>query len=167
MAAMDRAPSVILGLCSYTHDSSAALLVDGELIGFVEEERLSQQKHTKDYPRHAVEWLLGQAGLTAADVDAIAYNFQPAHYLAESPAALRLALSPTTRDRALPRARGFAKVALRTQLRTRTLGRQFPPPASPPSCTTAHTSWRPSPPLGGTSRPCSSSTASASGRPRP
>ncbi|MEU0274854.1 carbamoyltransferase N-terminal domain-containing protein [Streptomyces sp. NPDC006307] len=123
---MDRAPSVILGLCSYTHDSSAALLVDGELIGFVEEERLSQQKHTKDYPHRAVDWLLGEAGLTASAVDAVAYNFQPARYLAESPAALRLALSATTRNRALPRARGFAKVALRTQLRTRMLGRLFP-----------------------------------------
>jgi carbamoyltransferase len=126
MAAMDRAPSVILGLCSYTHDSSAALLVDGELIGFVEEERLSQQKHTKDYPHRAVDWLLGEAGLTVAAVDAVAYNFQSARYLAESPAALRLALSATTRNRALPRARGFAKVALRTHLRTRTLGRLFP-----------------------------------------
>ncbi|WP_329620046.1 carbamoyltransferase [Streptomyces sp. NBC_01255] len=126
MAAVNRAPSVILGLCAYTHDSSASLLVDGKLIGFVEEERLSQQKHTKEYPRHAVEWLLSEAGLSAADVDAIAYNFQPARYLVESPAALRLALSPTTRDRALPRARGFAKVALRTHLRTRALGRRFP-----------------------------------------
>ncbi|MBB2744649.1 UNVERIFIED_ORG: carbamoyltransferase [Microbispora rosea subsp. rosea] len=123
---MDRIPSVILGLCSYTHDSAAALLVDGELIGFVEEERLSQRKHTKDYPRLAVEWLLGEAGLTAGDVEAVAYNFQPARYLVESPAALRLALSVTTRDRALARARGFAKVALRTQQRVRTLGRLFP-----------------------------------------
>ncbi|MCX4785423.1 carbamoyltransferase [Streptomyces sp. NBC_01221] len=123
---MKRTPSVILGLCSYTHDSSAALLVEGELIGFVEEERLSEQKHTKDYPGRAVEWLLGQAKLTAADVDAVAYNFQPARYLAESPAALRLALSAATRDRTLARARGFAKVAMRTQRRTRFIGRQFP-----------------------------------------
>ncbi|MFD3997909.1 carbamoyltransferase [Streptomyces sp. NPDC058548] len=123
---MDQAPSVILGLCSYTHDSAAALLVDGQLVGFVEEERLSQKKHTRGYPRHAVEWLLGEAGLSATDVDAVAYNFQPARYLIESPAALRLALSPTTRDRAVPRARGFAKVALRTQIRVRDIGRRFP-----------------------------------------
>ncbi|MFD8011574.1 carbamoyltransferase [Streptomyces sp. NPDC058955] len=125
-AAVDQAPSVILGLCSYTHDSAAALLVDGQLVGFVEEERLSQQKHTKDYPHHAVEWLLGEAGLSATDVDAVAYNFQPTHYLLESPAALRLARSPTTRDRAVPRAWGFAKVALRTELRVRDIGRRFP-----------------------------------------
>lgn len=123
---MDQAPSIILGLCSYTHDSAAALLVDGQLVGFVEEERLSQKKHTKDYPRRAVEWLLGEVGLSATDVDAVAYNFQPARYLLEPPAALRLALSPTTRDRAIPRARSFAKVAMRTQLRVRDIGRRFP-----------------------------------------
>lgn len=123
---MKRTPAVILGLCSYTHDSSAALLVDGELVGFVEEERLSEQKHTKLYPARAIEWLLGRAKLTAADVDAVAYNFQPVRYLAESPTALRLALSPMTRDRSLARAHGFAKVAVRTQRRLRMLGRQFP-----------------------------------------
>ncbi|MEV8037866.1 carbamoyltransferase C-terminal domain-containing protein [Streptomyces sp. NPDC086182] len=123
---MKATPQVILGLCSYTHDSSAALLVDGELRGFVEEERLTAIKHTKDYPARAVEWLLGEAKLTASDVDAVAYNFQPAHFLAESPAALRLALSAATRDRVLPRAHGFAKTAVRTHRRTRLIGRQFP-----------------------------------------
>ncbi|MEU6341877.1 carbamoyltransferase C-terminal domain-containing protein [Streptomyces sp. NPDC046977] len=123
---MKRTTSVVLGLCSYTHDSSAALLVGGELVGFVEEERLSEQKHTRAYPARAVEWLLNQAKLTAADVEAVAYNFQPVRYLAESPAALRLALSPATRDRALARVHGFAKVAVRTQRRTRLIGQQFP-----------------------------------------
>ncbi|MFJ9085888.1 carbamoyltransferase [Streptomyces sp. NPDC102384] len=121
-----RTPSVVLGLCSYTHDSAAALLVDGELIGFVEEERLSGQKHTRLYPTHAVDWLLGRAKLTSADVDTVAYNFQPVRYLTESPAALRMALSPTTRDRACARAHGFAKVAARTLTRTRVIGQQFP-----------------------------------------
>ncbi|MEC4020479.1 carbamoyltransferase family protein [Streptomyces sp. H27-D2] len=123
---MDHAPAILLGLCSFTHDSSAALLVEGELVGFVEEERLSQKKHTRSYPHHAVEWLLGKADIKPGDVDAVAYNFQPVRYLAETPAALRFALSRTTRSRALPRAAGFAKVAVRTQRRLQSLGRQFP-----------------------------------------
>ncbi|GAA4935958.1 carbamoyltransferase C-terminal domain-containing protein [Streptomonospora halophila] len=123
---MKHPPSVILGLCSYTHDSSAALLVNGELIGFVEEERLSERKHTADYPARAIAWLLARANLTAADVDAVAYNFQPSRYLAEVPAALQLTLSPAARDRALARARGFAKVAVRTQRRIRRLSQKFP-----------------------------------------
>jgi carbamoyltransferase len=123
---MNHTPPVVLGLCSYTHDSSAALLMDGELIGFVEEERLSEQKHTNLYPSRAVAWLLDQAKLTATDVDAVAYNFRPSRYLAEAPAALRLALSSASRDRALARARGFTKVAVRTQHRLRLIGQQFP-----------------------------------------
>ncbi|MFF4835160.1 carbamoyltransferase [Streptomyces sp. NPDC001315] len=120
------AAQVVLGLCSFTHDSSAALVVHGRLIGFVEEERLSQRKHTHEYPHHAIDWLLREAGLDAHNVDVVAYNFQPHRYLAESPAALRLALSASTRERALPRTRGFAKVALRTRDRLRYLGERFP-----------------------------------------
>lgn len=55
---------VVLGLCAFTHDPSAALVVDGELVGLVEEERLSGIKHTKQYPRLAVDWLLARAGIT-------------------------------------------------------------------------------------------------------
>ncbi|MFE7300610.1 carbamoyltransferase N-terminal domain-containing protein [Streptomyces sp. NPDC057579] len=123
---MNQVPSVVLGVCSFTHDSAAALLIDGELVGFVEEERLSQQKHTREYPRQAIEWLLEEAGITRDDVDAVAYNFHPSRYLAEVPAALRMALSGTTRSRAVPRAAGFAKVALRTQRRLRLLAQGFP-----------------------------------------
>ncbi|MEU2868643.1 carbamoyltransferase C-terminal domain-containing protein [Streptomyces olivoreticuli] len=123
---MDQMPAVILGLCSFTHDSAAALLVNGNLVGFVEEERLSGKKHTREYPHHAIAWLLDQASLTPTDVDAVAYNFQPARYLAEAPAAVRLLLSSTTRSRALPRATGFTKVAMRTQRRLQYLRQQFP-----------------------------------------
>ncbi|GIF75944.1 carbamoyltransferase N-terminal domain-containing protein [Asanoa siamensis] len=123
---MGRVHSVVLGLCSYTHDSSAALLVDGELVGFVEEERLSATKHTSRYPEAAVAWLLDRANLTAGHVDAVAYNFQPVHYLLESSAALQKAFFPATGGRALARAHGFAKVAMRTRRRTRAIGRRFP-----------------------------------------
>ncbi|MFI9201634.1 carbamoyltransferase [Streptomyces sp. NPDC053048] len=123
---MDQVPAVVLGLCSFTHDSAAALLVNGELVGFVEEERLSGKKHTREYPHHAIAWLLGRAGLAPTDVDAVAYNFQPARYLAEVPATARLLLSSATRSRVLPRATGFAKVAVRTQRRLQYLRRQFP-----------------------------------------
>jgi carbamoyltransferase len=75
-------PSAVLGLCSYTHDSAAALIVDGDLVGFVEEERLAGEKHTKAYPARAVAWLLAEAGLAAGQVTAVGYNFQARRYLA-------------------------------------------------------------------------------------
>ncbi|GHJ35420.1 carbamoyltransferase C-terminal domain-containing protein [Streptomyces sp. TS71-3] len=123
---MSMPPSVVLGLCSFTHDSAAALLVDGELIGFVEEERLSEQKHTSAYPDRAVAWVLAKAGLRPSDVDVVAYNFQSARYLAEAPAAMRLAFSPEARGRVMARAAGFTRVAVRTCRRVHALAGRFP-----------------------------------------
>ncbi|MCF2434351.1 thymidylate synthase [Streptomyces thinghirensis] len=158
-------PSVVLGPCSYTPRPRSALLVDGELVGFVEEERLSEQKHTKLYPARAVGWLLDQAKLSATDVDAVAYNFQPARYLAESPVALRMAPSSATRDRSLACAHGFARGRPAHPAAAARPRQPVPRPASHRSCTTEPTSSRPTPPPAGTKRPYSSSTASASGRP--
>jgi len=45
----DRHPNV-LGLCSFTHDSAAALISGGRLTGMAEEERLSGVKHTASTP---------------------------------------------------------------------------------------------------------------------
>ncbi|MGW3729155.1 carbamoyltransferase family protein [Streptomyces sp. NPDC000851] len=116
----------VLGLCSYTHDSAAALIVDGRLVGFVEEERLCQVKHTKAYPELAVTWLLQEAGLRPDDIDAVGYNFSAAHYLRAVPRSSTLLLAAETRSRALPRALGFATVAGRTMARQRTLAGKFP-----------------------------------------
>ncbi|MGF1425038.1 carbamoyltransferase family protein [Kitasatospora sp. LaBMicrA B282] len=118
--------AVVLGLCSFTHDSSAALFVNGDLAGFVEEERLSGVKHTKQYPEHAVRWLLDHNGLKASDVTAVAYNFRPGPYFAEVPKALAMALGSATRPRALRRAAGFAKVGQRTRRRLAQLAVRFP-----------------------------------------
>ncbi|MDA0634369.1 carbamoyltransferase [Nonomuraea sp. MCN248] len=119
-------PYVVLGVCSFTHDSSAALLVDGELVGFVEEERLSGVKHTRTYPEHAVTWLMSEAGITPEQVNEVAYNFHGLHYLRVVPAALGLVGDPASRHRAVARAASFTKVALRTVRRVQALRRRFP-----------------------------------------
>ncbi|WP_117211661.1 carbamoyltransferase family protein [Allorhizocola rhizosphaerae] len=117
---------VILGLCAYTHDSAAALLVNGELVGFCEEERLDGVKHSNAFPRRAIDWLLSDAGLSTKDVTAVAYNFVPGRYLgALSQMPLHL-LHSATAARAIPRARSFANVARRTQDRLRSLKQHFP-----------------------------------------
>ncbi|MFI6332975.1 carbamoyltransferase [Micromonospora chersina] len=118
--------SVVLGLCAYTHDSAAALLVDGHLVGFVEEERLDGIKHSKAYPAHAVTWLLEEAGLSPQDVTTVAYNFDGRRYLSalgQLPAHLR---QPASRTRAFPRARSFTTVHRRNQARMRELSQRFP-----------------------------------------
>jgi carbamoyltransferase len=117
---------VVLGLCSFTHDSAAALIVDGQLVGLVEEERLSGFKHTKDYPARAVAWLLSEVGLSPAEVEVVAYNFAGHRYLAAVPGSLPMLLRGPTRSRAWPRARSFATIYARCRRRMRELAQRFP-----------------------------------------
>ncbi|RMI33876.1 carbamoyltransferase [Actinomadura harenae] len=117
---------VVLGLCSGTHDSSAALIADGTLVGLVEEERLNGDKHTRAYPRQAVTWLLDQAGLKPAQVTHVAYNHSPLRYLAAAPASLRWLAHPAAVPRAFPRARSCTQVWLNSRARMRAFQTHFP-----------------------------------------
>lgn len=125
MTGTGRGP-VVLGLCSGTHDSAAALIADGELLGLVEEERLNGEKHTKRYPVRSIEWLLTSAGLAPSEVDVVAYNFRPRGYLRALPAFPGQLARPATRGRALPRARSFAAVHRLARQRVRELSDRFP-----------------------------------------
>ncbi|MGW0311321.1 carbamoyltransferase family protein [Streptomyces flavidovirens] len=57
------------------HDAGASLLVDGELVAAVEEERLNREKKTTDFPINSVKWCLDYAGLKFSDIDLIAIPF--------------------------------------------------------------------------------------------
>lgn len=59
----------------FFHDAAAALLVDGELVCAVEEERLTRIKHTNEFPVEAIRACLATAGITLADVDKAAFFF--------------------------------------------------------------------------------------------
>jgi carbamoyltransferase len=63
--------TVILGLRS-KHDSSAALLIDGELIAAAVEERFTRRKHFYGFPQNSIEYVLAEAGLKPSQVDLIA-----------------------------------------------------------------------------------------------
>lgn len=119
-------PSVVLGLCSYTHDSAAALIVDGHLVGFCEEERLVGDKHTQAYPAQAIAWLLAEDGLEPEQVSAVGYNFQAHRYLSALAQVPGQLVHPADRDRVWARARSFARVAGRTRARMRELSARFP-----------------------------------------
>lgn len=76
----------VLGVNAIYHDPAAALVVDGEIVAAAEEERFSRRKHGKrpvpfaawELPELAARWCLEQAGLTAADIDAVTYSYDPA-----------------------------------------------------------------------------------------
>ena len=59
----------ILGISGYSHESSAALLKDGQVQVLLEEERLNREKHTWKYPRNAIEQCLRCENLTIKDID--------------------------------------------------------------------------------------------------
>lgn len=69
----------ILGLSgALSHDSSAALYIDGQLVAAAEEERFLRDKHAKNkMPLEATKFCLQQAGISAKDVDVIAVPFAP------------------------------------------------------------------------------------------
>ena len=91
-----------------------------------EEERLSGVKHTREYPAAAVEWLLGEAGLTVADIDTVAYNFAGDRYLAGLLGTPGHLLQPATRRRALTRAASLAVIHHRYRQRMGILRGLFP-----------------------------------------
>ena len=76
----------ILGINAVFHDPAAALVVDGRVVAAAEEERFSRRKHGKqavafstwEMPTAAARWCLEQGGITAADLDAVGYSYDPA-----------------------------------------------------------------------------------------
>ena len=57
------APTRILGLSAYYHDSAACLLVDGRIVAAAQEERFSRKKHDERFPAQAVDYCLKEAGI--------------------------------------------------------------------------------------------------------
>lgn len=71
------APLTVLGINAFGHDTSAALVVDGQLVAAVEEERLNREKKTRRFPHESIQYCLGRAGITLDDVDCISYAYKP------------------------------------------------------------------------------------------
>jgi carbamoyltransferase len=67
----------ILGISCFYHDAAAALLQDGVLVAAAEEERFSRIKHDSDFPHHAIEFCLRQAGITKRELDFVVFYEKP------------------------------------------------------------------------------------------
>jgi carbamoyltransferase len=68
---------VIIGISAHFHDSACCLLRGGRLVAAAQEERFSRIKHDPSIPKAAFRYCLKEAGLTIADVDAVAYYEDP------------------------------------------------------------------------------------------
>ena len=68
---------IILGINAYHANASAAIVVDGQLIAAVEEERLNRIKYAAGLPSRAVQYCLQVAGAKLSEVDYIAVPRDP------------------------------------------------------------------------------------------
>lgn len=67
----------ILGISCYYHDSAAALIRDGEIVGAAQEERFTRKKHDAAFPSNSVRWLLKENNLTLKDIRSVVYYEKP------------------------------------------------------------------------------------------
>jgi carbamoyltransferase len=71
------APRKILGISAFYHDSAAALVVDGKIIGAAQEERFTRKKNDPDFPANAISYCLRQARLDLPQLDAVVFYDKP------------------------------------------------------------------------------------------
>jgi len=67
----------ILGIACGYHDASAALILDGKVIGAVEEERFTGIKHDASFPSNAIKWLYDVNNITGDDISVVAFYENP------------------------------------------------------------------------------------------
>ncbi|HLQ37908.1 MAG TPA: carbamoyltransferase [Planctomycetota bacterium] len=70
-------PIHVLGISAFYHDSAACLLRDGDIVAAAQEERFTRKKHDAGFPGKAVQFCLDQAGITARDLDWVAFYDKP------------------------------------------------------------------------------------------
>jgi carbamoyltransferase len=103
---------ITLGINAAFHDSAAALVIDGAVVAAAEEERFTRIKHGKrplpftawELPFNAIDYCLGEAGVTLAELDHVAYSFDPDELdeaaVAEDATSIALPIGPSRAPRA-------------------------------------------------------------------
>jgi carbamoyltransferase len=70
-------PVNILGISAFFHDSAACLIRDGEIVAAAQEERFTRKKGDGRFPRHGVDYCLGEGGLEVSDLDYVVFYESP------------------------------------------------------------------------------------------
>jgi carbamoyltransferase len=69
--------AAVLGVSALYHDAAAALVVDGEIVAAIQEERLSRIKNDPSLPARAMQACLDLAGLEPGALDAVVFYENP------------------------------------------------------------------------------------------
>jgi carbamoyltransferase len=67
----------VLGISAHYHDAAAALVVDGQVVAAIQQERLSRIKNDPALPLDAAQACLTHAGVEPAALDAVVFYEQP------------------------------------------------------------------------------------------
>jgi carbamoyltransferase len=67
----------VLGISAFYHDSAAAIIIDGKIIGAAQEERFTRKKHDASYPENAINYVLEEANLKLSEVDQVVFYEKP------------------------------------------------------------------------------------------
>jgi carbamoyltransferase len=67
----------VLGISAFYHDSAAAVIIDGKIIGAAQEERFTRKKHDACYPKNAINYVLKEAALKLSDVNHVVFYEKP------------------------------------------------------------------------------------------
>ncbi len=70
-------PAFVLGISAFYHDSAVALLRDGDIVAAASEERFTRIKGDPAFPAQALAWCLKDAGISVADLGAVAFYEKP------------------------------------------------------------------------------------------
>lgn len=93
----------ILGISAYYHDSSAALLKDGQIVAAAEEERFTRKKHDSSFPFNAIQYCLESQKISIDDITYVGFYEKPflkferalSQHLEMFPVSLKTFLSST------------------------------------------------------------------------
>ena len=69
--------SLILGISAFYHDSAAALLNNGKIVGAVQEERFTRIKHDSNFPVNAIKSLLKDSNISFSQVNHVIFYDKP------------------------------------------------------------------------------------------
>lgn len=72
--------NIYLGV-NLLHDTSAAILCNGELIAAVEQERFDGCRHSTNFPHEAISYCLNQAGVNIAEINGVGITFDYSSFI--------------------------------------------------------------------------------------
>jgi len=69
--------SIILGISAFYHDSAAALVAEGSIVGAAQEERFSRIKHDSSFPKLAITHLLASSEIKPEEITVVVFYEKP------------------------------------------------------------------------------------------